>query len=69
VPQQCDLTVILETPKLAPHMVAIRSSLAKVLGVPVDAVSCKAKTNEHMGFVGRGEGLAVLAVASVAPAT
>lgn len=68
-PQHCDLTVILEAPKLAPHIVAIRHALAGVLGVPVNAVSCKAKTNEQMGFVGQGEGLAVLAVASVAPAT
>jgi 2-C-methyl-D-erythritol 2,4-cyclodiphosphate synthase len=68
VPQQCDLTVILESPKLAPHIVAMRESLASTLGVPLDAVSCKAKTNEHMGFVGRGEGIAVLAVASIAPA-
>jgi 2-C-methyl-D-erythritol 2,4-cyclodiphosphate synthase len=69
VPQQCDLTIVLESPKLAPHINAIRHALAGVLEIPVDAVSCKAKTNEHMGFVGRGEGLAVLAVASVAPAT
>ncbi len=69
LPQQCDITVILEQPKLAPHVVAIRNSLSGVLGVPVDAVSCKAKTNELMGFIGRGEGLAVLAVASIAPAT
>ena len=69
LPQQCDLTVILEAPKLAPHIAEMRHSLADVLGLPIEAVSCKAKTNEHMGFVGRGEGLAVLAVASVAPAT
>lgn len=64
-PQQCDVTVILEAPKLAPHVPAMRTAIAAVLGVPIDAVSCKAKTNELMGFIGRGEGIAVLAVASI----
>jgi 2-C-methyl-D-erythritol 2,4-cyclodiphosphate synthase len=68
-PQQCDITVILEAPRLAPHMPAIRRSLANALGVPLEVVSCKAKTNEAMGFVGRGEGIAVLAVAAIGPAT
>jgi 2-C-methyl-D-erythritol 2,4-cyclodiphosphate synthase len=68
VPYQCDITVLLEQPKLAPHVPAIRASLAAVLGVSLDMVSCKAKTNETMGFIGRGEGLAVLAVAGIAPA-
>jgi 2-C-methyl-D-erythritol 2,4-cyclodiphosphate synthase len=67
-PQHCDITVILEAPKLAVHVPAIRQSLAGALGLSLEAVSCKAKTNELMGFIGRGEGLAVLAVASVAPA-
>lgn len=69
VPQQCDITVILEAPRLAPHMPAMRASIAAALGVPMGAVSCKAKTNELMGFVGRGEGIAVLAVASIDAAT
>ena len=68
-PQHCDVTVILEAPKLAPQMMAMRAAIASVLGLPVDAVSCKAKTNELMGFVGRGEGIAVLAVASIDAAT
>jgi 2-C-methyl-D-erythritol 2,4-cyclodiphosphate synthase len=68
VPAHCDITVILEAPKLAPHVPAIRHSIGATLGIPVDAVSCKAKTNERMGFVGRGEGIAVLAVASLARA-
>jgi 2-C-methyl-D-erythritol 2,4-cyclodiphosphate synthase len=67
-PLQCDITVILEAPKLAPHVPAIRRSLADALGLAIEAVSCKAKTNEMMGFVGRGEGLAVLAVAGIGPA-
>jgi 2-C-methyl-D-erythritol 2,4-cyclodiphosphate synthase len=69
VPQHCDITVILEAPRLAQFVPAMRQSLATALGVPIDRVSCKAKTNEQMGFVGRGEGIAVLAVASIDAAT
>ena len=60
---QADLTVITEAPKLAPHLVAMAASLAGRLGVSAGAVGVKAKTNEGMGFIGRGEGLAVIAVA------
>jgi len=64
---QADVTVIAEAPKLAPHVAAMRARIAGVLGVAVDAVSIKAKTNETMGFVGRGEGIAVMAVATLVP--
>jgi 2-C-methyl-D-erythritol 2,4-cyclodiphosphate synthase len=60
-----DATVVLERPKLAPHRDAIRASLAGALGLPPDAVSLKATTGERMGFVGRGEGAAALAVATI----
>jgi 2-C-methyl-D-erythritol 2,4-cyclodiphosphate synthase len=60
-----DTTVVLERPKLAPHRDAIRSSLAGALGLPEDAVNVKATTGERMGFVGRGEGAAALAVATI----
>ena len=60
-----DATVVLERPKLAPHRDAIRASLADVLGLPLDAVNLKATTGERMGFVGRGEGAAALAVATI----
>jgi 2-C-methyl-D-erythritol 2,4-cyclodiphosphate synthase len=60
-----DATVVLERPKLAPHRDAIRSSLASALGLPVDAVNLKATTGERMGFVGRGEGAAALAVSTI----
>ena len=60
-----DATVVLERPKLAPHRDAIRSSLATALGVALDAVNVKATTGERMGFVGRGEGAAALAVATI----
>ena len=60
---QADLTVIAEAPRLGPHLPAMAASLAERLGVPPGAIGVKAKTNEGMGFIGRGEGLAVIAVA------
>jgi 2-C-methyl-D-erythritol 2,4-cyclodiphosphate synthase len=60
-----DATVVLEQPKLAPYRDAIRASLAAALGLPEDAVNVKATTGERMGFVGRGEGAAALAVATL----
>lgn len=59
-----DATVILEKPKLAPYAAAMAASIAKTLDIPEAAVSVKAKTNEGMGFVGREEGIAVLAIAT-----
>lgn len=58
-----DAVVVAERPKLAPHVDRIRATLAGALDVPVDAISVKAKTNEGMGEIGRGEGMAVHAVA------
>jgi 2-C-methyl-D-erythritol 2,4-cyclodiphosphate synthase len=60
-----DTTVVLERPKLAPHRDAIRESLASVLG----SVNVKFTTGEKMGFVGREEGAAALAVATLEPTT
>ncbi len=60
-----DATVILEKPKLAPYADAMRANIARTLGLTHFAVSIKAKTNETMGFVGRGEGVAVFACATV----
>lgn len=60
-----DVTVICEAPKLAPHVQAMRSRLAGALGVDVDCVSVKGKTNEGMGWIGRGEGIAAIAVAVI----
>ncbi len=62
-----DVTVMLERPKLAPHRAAIRATLATALGLPEDAVNVKATTGEGMGFVGRAEGAAALAVATLEP--
>lgn len=64
-PAQADVTVILERPKLAPHVGAMAEALAGAMGVPASAVSVKAKSNEGMGFLGRGEGIAAIAVATV----
>jgi 2-C-methyl-D-erythritol 2,4-cyclodiphosphate synthase len=64
-PLNVDCTVVMEAPKLAPHRQAIRDSLAGALGVSPARVNVKASTGERMGFVGRGEGVAALAVASL----
>ena len=64
---QVDVTVIAETPSLAPHRAAMQSALARALGIPARHVSIKGKTNEGMGWIGRGEGLACIAVATVVP--
>jgi 2-C-methyl-D-erythritol 2,4-cyclodiphosphate synthase len=63
-----DATVVMERPKLAPHRAAIRARLGEALGLAAEHVSVKASTGEGMGFVGRGEGVAALAVASVVSA-
>lgn len=60
-----DVTVITETPKLNPHIAAMRENVARTLGIGVGAVSIKAKTNEKMDTVGKGKGLQVFAIASV----
>ena len=57
----CDITILAEEPKLSPYKANITKRIAELLGIDVDAVSIKAKTNEGMGFVGRGEGIAALA--------
>ena len=60
-----DATVVLERPRLAPYRDAIRDRLAGALGLAPDAVNVKATTGEGMGFVGRGEGAAALAIATI----
>lgn len=64
-PVQADITVILERPKLLPYLIAMVQTLSEATGIPADAIGLKAKTNEGMGFIGRGEGIAVIAVATV----
>jgi 2-C-methyl-D-erythritol 2,4-cyclodiphosphate synthase len=60
-----DATVVLEAPKLAPYKDQMRALLAAALGVSVDAVNVKATRGEGMGFIGRGEGAATLAIATI----
>ena len=62
---QLDIVVIAETPKIAPHREAMRARLAAATGLDAGDVSIKGKTNEGMGFVGRGEGIACLATATL----
>lgn len=65
VPAQGDITVIAETPKIGPHRAAMREKLADALGIPPEQVMVKGKTNEGMGWIGRGEGIACIAVATL----
>ena len=60
-----DSTLIAEAPKIGPHLPAIRANLAGALGVSVERIGVKATTNELLGAIGRGEGMAAMAVASV----
>src|SRR3954470_12929230 len=60
-----DATVVLERPKVAPHRDAMRARLAEALGIDERRVNVKATTGEGMGFVGRGEGAAAMAVAAL----
>lgn len=61
-----DVTVICEAPKIGPHTMAMRQKLASALGIGVKHISVKGKTNEGMGWIGQGEGLAVMATALIA---
>ena len=58
-----DVTIAMQRPKLAPYIMAMRETMAGVMGVSVEDVSVKATTTEKLGFVGRGEGCEVYAVA------
>jgi len=60
-----DATVILERPKILPHVETMRKNIAGALGVSPELISIKATTGEAMGFVGRGEGAAAQAVATI----
>jgi 2-C-methyl-D-erythritol 2,4-cyclodiphosphate synthase len=60
-----DATLIAQAPKIGPHVAQMRTNIANVLGLDPRRVGVKATTNEEMGFIGRGEGIAALAVASV----
>ena len=61
----CDVTILAQQPKLAPYKQQIQTRIAELLEAGRDRVSVKAKTNELMGFIGRGEGIAALAVVTL----
>ena len=63
----CDCTICAQAPKLNPHIPGMQACLAEVMGVEPDAVSIKATTTEHLGFVGREEGIAAYAVVLLRP--
>ncbi len=60
-----DSTLIAEAPKIAPHIQAMKINIGRELGLPLRRVGIKGTTNESMGFIGRAEGIAVVAVANV----
>ncbi|MBI2948745.1 MAG: 2-C-methyl-D-erythritol 2,4-cyclodiphosphate synthase [Verrucomicrobia bacterium] len=60
-----DATIIAQQPKVSPFVPAMKENIALALGINLNRVGIKATTNEHLGFLGRGEGIAALAVASV----
>jgi len=60
-----DASLLAEAPKLVPHFPAMRTKIAAALGLKEEQVNLKATTNEKIGFVGRGEGIAALAVAAL----
>ena len=60
-----DATVIAQAPKIYPHIAGMKRNIAAALGVSEKQIGVKATTNELMGFIGRGEGIAAMAVAGV----
>ncbi|MDR3386464.1 MAG: 2-C-methyl-D-erythritol 2,4-cyclodiphosphate synthase [Rudaea sp.] len=69
VPGNADITIVCELPKILPHAQAMRANLGADLGCSIDQVSVKATTSEKLGFTGRGEGIAALAVVLLLPAS
>lgn len=62
-----DASVIAEVPKVNPHVPAMKHRISEATGLPLNAISIKATTNEQMGWIGREEGIAALATAMIAP--
>jgi len=60
-----DVTIIAQTPKLAPHREAMQSRLAEILDLPAGHVNVKATTTDHLGFIGRAEGICAMAIVAV----
>ncbi len=64
--ENVDATVIAEAPKIMPYAEEMKKNIAEVLALPAEDIGIKATTNEQMGFVGRGEGIAAIAIATIA---
>lgn len=60
-----DATLVAQEPKIAPYILEMKRNIATALNLQITRVSIKATTNEHLGFIGRGEGIAAMAVASI----
>jgi 2-C-methyl-D-erythritol 4-phosphate cytidylyltransferase/2-C-methyl-D-erythritol 2,4-cyclodiphosphate synthase len=60
-----DITIVCEAPRIGPHREAMRARIAEIAGITIDRVAVKATTNEKLGFIGRGEGIAAMASATV----
>ena len=60
-----DIMVIAESPKISPHIKAMKTNLAKIMGLPAARIGLKATTNEGLGFIGRGEGIAAFATVTL----
>lgn len=60
-----DVTIVAQKPKLAPHREAMRDSIAHLLGMPAGHVNVKATTTDHLGFIGRAEGICAMAIVAV----
>jgi len=67
--ENVDASLVGEEPKIGPYLDLMRTTMAQALGISADDVGVKATTNERLGFVGRGEGIAAMAVASVSKAS
>ena len=63
-----DATLVAQVPRLAPHLEKMRASIADLLGAPVERVNVKATSTDHLGHLGRGEGIAAFAVVLLEPA-
>lgn len=62
-----DASLVAEEPKILPHLEPMKETIARALGIDPSQVGIKATTNETMGFIGRGEGIAAMAVACLVP--
>jgi 2-C-methyl-D-erythritol 2,4-cyclodiphosphate synthase len=62
-----DTTICLQLPKIAPYILSMKTTLAKVMGIGIEKISIKATTNEKLGFIGREEGITCYAVVLIQP--